>query len=106
MKNPARYRDKMVGPNLPCLASCQDESYRVTLSSAGYPNQGTILRRQEICPILVKIMNICNNKTITGTDGVEDNSLMLKKEELEHKYPNLCEQLMAKADVGKKCSEK
>ena len=34
-----------------------------------------------------------------------DNSLMLKKEELEHKYPNLCEQLMEKADVGKKCSE-
>ena len=52
------------------------------LSSAAYPNKGTVLRREELCPILTKILTICAEKVVV-IDGVSDNSLMLKKEEVE-----------------------
>ena len=99
MEHPARYRDALVGPNLPCLASCDDEIYGVTMSSAAYPSRGTLLRRYELCHVIAKILAICAGANST------DYVLSLKKEELEARYPNLCPSLTRQADGDKSCEE-
>ena len=74
------------------------------MSSAAYPNRGTLPRREELCHLFDKILTVCT-ETVVDIGGVSDNSLVLKKEELESRYPKLCKVVTKYAAVNKSCEK-
>ena len=44
-----------------CLSGCEDQINSVSVTSSSFPNEGTLVRREEFCLTVLKLVKTCNS---------------------------------------------
>ena len=44
-----------------CLSGCEDQINSVSVTSSSFPNEGTLVRREEFCLAVLKLVKTCNS---------------------------------------------
>ena len=65
-----------------CLSGCEDQINSVSVTSSSFPNEGTLVRREEFCLAVLKLVKTCNSAkrvllevsylSYIETDGLHD----------------------------------
>ena len=60
--NSARCTTLQVGEDgSKCLSGCEDQINSVSVTSSSFPNEGTLVRREEFCLTVLKLVKTCNS---------------------------------------------
>lgn len=90
----------------PCRAPCNDQVYNSRIAFAKYPNRALFGKREEVCPLVEKLLKICTgwlDPHAINAYGQYTDELKIKKNVLLSEFPHLCEEL-APFHLGQKCS--
>ena len=47
--------------NAECLSGCEDQINSVSVTSSSFPNRETLVRREEFCLTVLKLIKTCNS---------------------------------------------